>query len=57
MLGTDSAYPTDYPEGKFWQLLENYKQLFVKPSIEKPNLINFVNLWTFCPILGFWLRF
>ena len=57
MLGTDSAYPTDYPEGKFWQLLENYKQLFVKPSIEKLNLLNFVNLWMFCPILGFWLRF
>ena len=45
MLGFDSEYTAVEPKAKFWYFL-------LKHSIEKPILLNFVNLSsTFCPTL------
>ena len=53
MLGFDGEYPAVQPKAKFWHfLVKNCKKSAVKHSIEKPILLNFVNLSpTFCPRL------
>ena len=53
MLRFDGEYPAAHPKAKFWSfLVKNGKKLAVKHSIEKPILLNLVNLSaTFCPIL------
>ena len=53
MLGIDSEYLAGYQRDKFWQpLLENCEKLPVIHSIEKPILLNLINLSTiFCPRL------
>ena len=47
-------YPAVQPKAKFWRfLVKNRKISAVKHSIEKPTLLNFVNLSpTFCPRLS-----
>ena len=54
MLGFDGAYQAVQPRAKFWHfLVKNCKKSAVKHSIEKPILLNFVNLSpTFCPRLS-----
>ena len=54
MLGFDGKYPAVQPKAKFWRFLVKYrKKSAVKNSIEKPILLNFVNLSpTFCPRLS-----
>ena len=54
MLGFDGEYPAVHPKARFWRfLVKNYKKSAVKHSIEKPILLNFVNLSpTFCPRLS-----
>ena len=53
MLGFDGEYPAGGPKAKFWgSSVKKCKELAVKHSIEKPDLLNFVNLsTTFCPRL------
>ena len=53
MLGFDGEYPAVQPKAKFSRLLIKHgKKSAVKHSIEKPILLNFVNLSaTFCPRL------
>ena len=51
MLGFDGEYQSVHPKAKFWRfLVKNCKKSAVKHSIEKPILLDFVNLSpTFCP--------
>ena len=53
MLVFDGKYLAGYPNSKFWRFSgKNRKISAVKHSIEKPVLLNFVNLsTTFCPRL------
>ena len=53
MLGFDGEYPAVHPKAKCWRfLVKNSKKSAVKHSIEKPVLLNFMNLPpTFCPRL------
>ena len=53
MLGFDGDYPAAHLKAKFWHFsVKSLKKLAVKQSIEKPILLNFVNLSpTFCPRL------
>ena len=53
MLGFDGEYPAVQPKTRFWRVLVKMrKKSAVKHSIEKPNLLNFVNMSpTFCPRL------
>ena len=55
MLRCNSKCPAVQPKAKFWHsLVKNRKNSAVKHSIEKPILLNFVNLSpTFCPRLYF----
>ena len=50
MLGFDGEYPAVHPIARFWRfLVKKCKKSAVKCSIEKPILLNFVNLPpTFC---------
>ena len=54
--GFDGEYPAVNPKAKFWRfLVKNCKKSAVKHSVEKPILLNFVNLSsTFCPRLYIW---
>ena len=58
MLGFDGEYPAGHPKAKFWHFLVNScKKSAVKHTIEKPILLNYVNLSTiFCPRLYFPLQ-
>ena len=53
MVRFDGKYPADYPKAKFWRFTrKNCKISHVKHSIEKPVLLNYLNLFTiFRPIL------
>ena len=53
MLGFNGEFPAVHPKAKFWRfLVKNCKKSAVEHSIEKPILLNFVNLSpTFCPKL------
>ena len=53
MFGFNGEYPAVNPKVKFWRFsLKNCKISVVKNSIEKPILLNFMNLsLTFCPRL------
>ena len=53
MLGFDGEYPAVHSRAKFWRfLVKNCKKSAVKHSVEKPILLNFVNVSpTFCPRL------
>ena len=55
MLGFDVEYTSVHPKARFWHFLaKNCEKSAVKHSIEKPILLNFVNLSpTFCPRLLF----
>ena len=54
MLGFDGQYPVVQPKAKFGHfLLKNCKKSAVNHCIEKPILLNFINLSpTFCPTLS-----
>ena len=53
MFGFNDEYPAVHPKAKFWHFLVKYcKKSTVKHYIEKPILLNFVNLSpTVCPRL------
>ena len=53
MLGFDGDYPAVHPNAKFLGFsAKNCEKSAIKRSIEKPILLNFVNLSpTFCPRL------
>ena len=53
MLGFNGEYPAAYPKAKFRRLwVKSLKKSAVKQSIEKPILLNFVNLSpSLCPRL------
>ena len=54
VLGSDGEYPAVHQRAKFWRfLVKTCKKSAVKHSIEKPILLNFVNLSpTICPRLS-----
>ena len=58
MLGIDGEYSSSHPKAKFWRFsVKNRKILAEKHFIEKPILLNFVNLCTaFCPRLEVFQR-
>ena len=54
MLGFDGKYPAVHPKAKIWRILvKNCTKSAATHSIEKPVLVNFVNLSPiFCPRLS-----
>ena len=50
MLGFDGEYPAIHPKAKFWHFSgKSRAKSAVKQSIEKPILLNFVDLYAiFC---------